>query len=130
MEVDNGSFSLVLLFAALGLRCCTQGFSSCGMRASDTVASLVEEPGLKGMWASVVVACRLSCSMACGLFLEQGLNLCPLNWQVDSYLSRQAAAPPPPLGGLWPQGCPPAPFPRLWPPPPRTQEAPLQLFQL
>ena len=36
MEVDNGSFSLVLLFAALGLRCCTQGFSSCGMRASDT----------------------------------------------------------------------------------------------
>lgn len=44
--------------------------------------------------------------------------------------SRQAAAPPPPLGGLWPQGCPPAPLPRLWPPPPRTQEAPLQLFQL
>ena len=36
MEVDNGSFSLVLLFVALGLRCCTQGFSSCGMPASDT----------------------------------------------------------------------------------------------
>ena len=29
-------FSLVLLFATQGLRCSTQGFSSCGMWASDT----------------------------------------------------------------------------------------------
>ena len=26
---------------------------------------------------SVVVACRLSCSVASGIFLDQGLNLCP-----------------------------------------------------
>ena len=27
----------------------------------------------------------LSCSMTRGIFPEQGLNLCPLHWQVDSY---------------------------------------------
>ena len=26
----------------------------------------------------------LSCSVACGIFLDQGLNLCPLHWQADS----------------------------------------------
>ena len=57
------------------------------------MASLVEEPGLKGVWASVVAACRLSCSMACGLFLEQGLNLCPLNWQADSLLLDEQGSP-------------------------------------
>ena len=56
--------------------------------------------------------------------------LSPPSLSLSLSLPWQAAAPPPPLGGLWPQGCPPAPLPRLWPPPPRTQEAPLQLFQL
>jgi len=28
----------------------------------------------------------LSCSAACGIFAEKGSNLCPLHWQVDSYL--------------------------------------------
>ena len=27
---------------------------------------------------------RLSCPAACGIFLDQGLNLCPLHWQADS----------------------------------------------
>ena len=26
----------------------------------------------------------LSCSTACGIFPDQGLNPCPLHWQVDS----------------------------------------------
>ena len=26
----------------------------------------------------------LSCSVACGIFLEQGSNLCPLHWQAGS----------------------------------------------
>ena len=34
---------------------------------------------------SVVVVHRLSCSTACGIFLDQGLNLCLLFWQVDSH---------------------------------------------
>ena len=36
-------------------------------------------------WAgSVVVAHGLSCSAACGIFLDQASNLCPLHWQADS----------------------------------------------
>lgn len=35
----------------------------------------LEKQALKG---SVVVAHRLSCPLACGIFLEQGLNPCPL----------------------------------------------------
>jgi len=30
------------------------------------------------------VAHGLNCFSACGAFLDQGLNLCLLNWQVDS----------------------------------------------
>ena len=33
---------------------------------------------------SVVVAHGLSCSSACGIFLDQGSNPCPLHWQTDS----------------------------------------------
>ena len=34
-------------------------------------------------WASVVVARGLSCPAACGIFLDQGSNQCPLHWQAD-----------------------------------------------
>ena len=34
---------------------------------------------------SAVVERGLSCPMACGIFLERGLNPCPLHWQADSY---------------------------------------------
>ena len=39
------------------------------------------------LWSkvSVVVAHRLSCPSACGIFLDEGWNPCPLHWQVDSY---------------------------------------------
>ena len=33
---------------------------------------------------SVVVAHGPSCSTACGIFPDQGSNLCPLHWQADS----------------------------------------------
>ena len=33
---------------------------------------------------SVVVAHELSCSVACGIFPDQGSNPCPLHWQEDS----------------------------------------------
>ena len=36
--------------------------------------------------ALVVVAHRLSCPSARGLFQDQGSNPCPLHWQVDSWL--------------------------------------------
>ena len=35
--------------------------------------------------ALVVVRQRLSCSVTCGIFLDQGLNPGPLHWQADSY---------------------------------------------
>ena len=47
------------------------GFSFCGAQAL-------------GVQASVVVVHGLSCSVACGMFLDQGSNPRPLHWQVDS----------------------------------------------
>ena len=37
-----------------------------------------------GCTGSVAAGCRLSCPKACGVFPEQGSNLCPLHWKVDS----------------------------------------------
>ena len=56
---------------AAGSSCCREwapghsGFSSCGPRALEH-------------WLSSCA--RLSCSMACGLFLDQGSNQCPPHW--------------------------------------------------
>ena len=35
----------------------------------------------------------LSCSVACGIFLDQGSNLRPLHWQVDSYPLHHQGSP-------------------------------------
>ena len=42
---------------------------------------------------SVVVAHGLSCSAACGIFPDQGSNLCPLHWQADSQLLLRQGSP-------------------------------------
>ena len=96
---------IYIFLTALGLRCCMWAFSSCGelgllfvavYRLLIVVASLVAEHGLQAhglqqLWyvGSVVVACklqsagsvvvahRLSCSEACGIFPDQGSNPCP-----------------------------------------------------
>ena len=47
------------------------------------VASLVLGRGLEVHMGSVAVAHRLSGSTAREIFPDQGLNLCPLNWQVN-----------------------------------------------
>ena len=47
------------------------GFSCCGAQALE-------------YRLSIIVAHGPSSSSACGIFLDQGLNLCPLQWQVDS----------------------------------------------
>ena len=62
------------------------GFSSCGAWAQQLclMGSVVVAHGLQ-IAGSVVVAHGLSCSAACGIFLDQGSNLCPLHWQVDSF---------------------------------------------
>ena len=60
------------------------------------VASLAAEHCLQSAESSVVAAPRalrtgsvvvgygLTCSLACGIFPDQGSNLCPLHWQVGS----------------------------------------------
>ena len=42
---------------------------------------------------SVVVVHGPSCSAACGIFPDQGLNPCPLNWQADSQPLRHQGSP-------------------------------------
>ena len=42
---------------------------------------------------SVAVAHGLSCSVACGIFPDQGSNPCPLHWQADSQPLRHQGSP-------------------------------------
>ena len=85
-------YLFIYLLAALGLRCCAQAFSSCGERGllhCGAQASHCGGPSCCRAWAlgaqaSVVVAHGLSCSTACGIVPDQGLNPCPLHWQADS----------------------------------------------
>ena len=74
---------------ALGL-CCYEQASSSGVRWGY---SLVAVHGFSLGWllveaqASRQVGFRgcgsQDCSVACGIFPDQGLDLCPLHWQVD-----------------------------------------------
>ena len=70
---------IYLFLAELGLRCCVRAFSSCGDRGLlFVVVHGLQSAGL------VVVAHGLSCSVACGIFPDQGSNPCPLHSQADS----------------------------------------------
>ena len=92
-------------FGCFGSLLLCVAFSSCGERGLlfvavrgllIVVASLVNGARALGAWASVVVACglwsagsivvahRLSCSAASGIFPDQGSNPCPRHWQADS----------------------------------------------
>ena len=64
LEVRGVSLPWLLLLQSTGSRAC--GFQQ------------LQRAG------SVVVAHRLSCPEACGIFLDQGLNPCLLHWQVNS----------------------------------------------
>ena len=86
--------------AVLGLCCCTWAFSSCsgqGLLSSCSMwafhcagFSCGAHAGFSRcaswLWSmgSVVVAHRLSCPLAFGIFPNQGLNLCSLCCKVDS----------------------------------------------
>ena len=77
VEVSGGYPSCGVLSSHCG------GFSCCGAQALGHVGSVVMVPRL---WdtGSVVVAYGLSCSAACGIFLDEGSNPHLLRWQVDS----------------------------------------------
>ena len=78
------SLLLRRLFSSCGARASHYcGFCCCGTWVLGHAGSAVVVPGL---WStgSIAVAHRLRCSMAWGIFLDQGLNLCLLHWQTDS----------------------------------------------
>ena len=86
----------------LGLRCykrasfsCSKWglLSSCGRRASRCTGFSCCRAQVLGIQASAVVAHGLSGSGACGIFLDQGSNSCPLHWQVDSYPLNHQGSP-------------------------------------
>ena len=88
-------YLIYLFLAVLGLRCCTRARGLSLVAASEGY-SLLRCAGFSLCWllllwstgsrhvGSVVVAHGLSCSAACGIFPDQGLNPCPLHWQADS----------------------------------------------
>ena len=53
------------------------GFSCCRAQALGARASVVSTHG------SVVVVYGLICAMTCGIFPDQGSNLCPLHYKAD-----------------------------------------------
>ena len=96
-------FSLKYLFlVVLGLHCYAWAFSSCGewgllsscvARASHCGGFFCCRAWAPGTWASVLAAPGLGCCEACGIFLDQGSNPCPLHWQADSYALFQQGSP-------------------------------------
>ena len=72
--------------------CSKQGLlSGCGTRLLTAVAYLVVVPRLSSTGATAVVQ-GLSCSTACGTFLDQGWNLSLTHWQEGaSPQSRQGS---------------------------------------
>ena len=92
---------IYLFMAVLGLHFCARAFSSCGNggHSSSQCAGLsLSWPLLLRSTASrragsVVVAHGPSCSAACGIFPDQGSNLCPVHWQADSQSLRHQGSP-------------------------------------
>ena len=79
------------LLPSCGLRASHCGGCSCGGAVSrvhglQQLQLMDSVVAARGFWSmgSVVATNGHSCSVACGSFPDQGLNLCPLHWQVDS----------------------------------------------
>ena len=66
--LNNPFLKKIIHLAALGLCCCPWAFFSCGCPSL--------ERGLSN--------CGAQAQAACGIFPEQGSNLCPLCWHADS----------------------------------------------
>ena len=97
-SLQQAGFSLwwLLLLWSTGSR--HTGFSSCSTQCQQLWHAGLRVHGFQQLWCvgsvvvarglqsagSVVVAHELSCSAACGIFLDQGSNPCPLHWQAVS----------------------------------------------
>ena len=79
LDLESSGYSLVAVHGLLIAKpFLTVGHSLLGMQALVVAVPWLESTG------SVVVAHELSCSKACGVFLDQESNPCLLNWQADS----------------------------------------------
>ena len=96
-----GFFFKIYLFilVALGLHCCAWAFSSCeqGLLSSCSAWGYCsgfssQSAGSRVLGLQQLQHSGFSCSVACKIFPDQGLNLCLLHWQADSYpLSHQGS---------------------------------------
>ena len=68
------------------------GFSFCGALVLDKQAQQLWPGGSRAQTAGVVVP-GVSRSTACGVFPDQGSNLCPLHWQAVCYLLYHQGSP-------------------------------------
>ena len=92
---------IYLFLAVLGLHFCTRVslvVASGGHSSSRCVGLSLSRPLLlrstgSKRASSVVVAHGPSCSVACGIFPDQGSNPCPLHWQADSQPLRHQGSP-------------------------------------
>ena len=84
-------FKFYLLLVARCLCCCMWAFSSCGeWELLSRCSAWVSHWGgfscriawALGVWASVIVMHGLCCPEVCGIFPDQGLNPCLLNWLI------------------------------------------------
>ena len=73
-----------LFLAVLGLRRCLQDFSGGGARASHCSGFFGCRAWAVGPMAFGSCSRWLRCPGACGIFLDQGLNQCPLHCKVNS----------------------------------------------
>ena len=67
--------------------------ASGGHSSSRSTGLSLSRPLLLRSTGSVIVAHGPSCSAACGIFPDQGLNPCPLHWQADSQPLRHQGSP-------------------------------------
>ena len=91
----TGSSSLV----GLSLVVWSGGYSLVVVHELLIAVTFTVEHELQSTWASIVTVHGLRHSEVCGIFPDQGLNLCLLYWQTDSLpLSHQGS---PPLVGFY-----------------------------
>ena len=97
--VDSCRYTFYLFLLVLGLCCCVRAFSSRGKRGYFSLQCRGFSAWWLLLWATgsrhvnfsswphagSVLAHGLSCSPACEIFQDQGLNSCSLRWQADSY---------------------------------------------
>ena len=86
-------FFVFLIYFWLSLVAASGGHSSLRCAGLSLSRPLLLRSTGSRRTGSAVVAHGPSCSAACGIFPDQGSNLCPLHWQADSQPLRHQGSP-------------------------------------